>query len=124
MIGTKVFVYFNLHKKVFSVKAMEGRNKGRVIAHAATVTLANGITKVSAAGRARVLAEKVKNVHAGVQGQLTGLGEDATFDFSEAQAITYNPYRFETFVYVADTTRPAVAFTTCILQDKKVFINT
>jgi hypothetical protein len=26
----KVFVYFNLHKRVFSVKALEGKDKGRV----------------------------------------------------------------------------------------------
>lgn len=65
----KVFVYFNLHKKVFSVRAMEGENKGRVIAHTTTVELRDAVFKVSQAGRERVLKEKRKNVHAGVQGQ-------------------------------------------------------
>jgi len=29
----KVFCYFNLHRKCFSIKALEGPNKGRVVAH-------------------------------------------------------------------------------------------
>ena len=32
-LGLKCFVYFNLHKKCFSVKALEGPSKGRVFAH-------------------------------------------------------------------------------------------
>ena len=70
----KVFVYFNLHKKVFSIKALEGPNKGRVIAHSTCVQLANVKLKVGRAGRLKVLESKQKNVHAGVVGTLIGFG--------------------------------------------------
>lgn len=65
--GRNVFVYFNLHKKVFSVKDVK---TGRVIAHANTVKLQNAYPKVSEKGRQRVLKEQRKNVHAGIRGEL------------------------------------------------------
>jgi hypothetical protein len=64
----KVFVYFNLHKKCFSVKALEGVNKGKVVQHTDNIVLLLPKFKVSEAGRQRVLREKRKNVHAGVVG--------------------------------------------------------
>ena len=47
----RVFVYFNLHKKCFSIKALEGDRKGRVIAHRDVVVLENCKFKVSESGR-------------------------------------------------------------------------
>ena len=64
----KVFVYFNLHRKLFSVKALEGPDKGKVIGHTTYLWLKDVTFKVSEAGRQRVLREKRKNVHAGVVG--------------------------------------------------------
>ncbi len=49
----RVFVYFNLHRKCLSVKALEGERKGRVIAHAKAVELVGVTFKVSEAGRQR-----------------------------------------------------------------------
>lgn len=95
----RVFVYFNLHKKVFSVKAMEGHNKGRVIAHSNHVTLLNATFKVSEAGRQRVLREQRKNVHAGVIGEWVENTEELCKD-----GVTYNPYKFATFVTVQSFT--------------------
>ena len=37
----KVFVYWNLHKKVWSVKALQGLQKGRVVAHRNDVMIEN-----------------------------------------------------------------------------------
>ena len=64
----KVFVYYNLHQHMWSVKDIK---TGRVICHQYEVQLYNATFKVSAAGRARVLKERRKNVHAGVQGYMT-----------------------------------------------------
>jgi hypothetical protein len=89
----KVFVYFNLHKKVWSVKALSGPNKGRVVAHLDRLVLDDCAFKVSEAGRQRVLREKRKNVHAGVVGTLT----DDQADFAGV-AVTYNPYKYNSFV--------------------------
>lgn len=97
----RVFVYFNLHKKCLSVKALEGESKGRVIAHADSVELVNATFKVSQAGRQRVLRERRKNVHAGVVGTMTNLpAHCSTIQIAEAfyTPVKYNPYRFDSFV--------------------------
>lgn len=97
----RVFVYFNLHKKCLSVKALEGESKGRVIAHADSVELVNATFKVSQAGRQRVLRERRKNVHAGVVGTMTNLpAHYSTIHIAEAfyTPVKYNPYRFDSFV--------------------------
>tara|TARA_Y100001951_G_scaffold104784_1_gene117735 strand:+ start:1711 stop:2142 length:432 start_codon:yes stop_codon:yes gene_type:complete len=101
--GLKVYVYFNLHKKVFSVKALEGANKGRVIAHAECVKLRDCTFKVSEAGRQRVLREQKKYVHAGVVGTLYKLDhfkpftEEGLFSCGFQKAY-YNPYSVDSFV--------------------------
>ena len=103
----RVFVYFNLHKKCFSIKALEGERKGLVIAHRDLVILTKCKFKVSEAGRQRVLREKRKNVHAGVTGlwgaSATGIIEPAEFSFLEmlGRGVTYNPYRYDSFVIKA-----------------------
>lgn len=97
----KVFVYYNLHKKVWSVKALEGERKGRVIRHALELKLKDVIFKVSEAGRQRVLTEKRKNVHAGVVGYLT----DEAFFWDKPKVVTYNPYKAGHF-YDKETNEP------------------
>lgn len=115
----RVFVYFNLHKKVFSIKALEGEHKGRVIAHRGSLTLRDVTFKVSQAGRQRVLREQRKNVHAGVVGNWMGCYEPAIA--ANTTAVTYNPYKYESFVTKADD-RPVYAAATAHLTDKKIFI--
>jgi hypothetical protein len=97
----RVFVYFNLHRKCLSVKALEGERKGRVIAHADSVLLANATFKVSEAGRQRVIREQRKNVHAGVVGEMINTNvSDSFINRIEAlfTPIKYNPYKFDSFV--------------------------
>ena len=114
----KVFVYFNLHRKCFSVKALEGASKGLVIKHATFVALTNVTFKVSEAGRQRVLQEKRKNVHAGVVGTLVDSLESVG-----VLRVTYNPYRGNTFVLSA-TGEPMLTADTAalIVHEKKGFI--
>lgn len=96
----RVFVYRNLRKKCYSIKALEGAMKGRVIAHVNTATLTECRFKVSKAGQAKVRATRQKNVHAGVQGQWDGEMNPtmplAIQDSSES--VYYNPYKVDTFV--------------------------
>jgi hypothetical protein len=99
----KVFVYFNLHRKCFSIKALEGKNKGRVVAHRDDVLLFDATFKVSEAGRQRVLRERKKNVHAGVVGIWDETGTDLiSIDRVNTigTPITYNPYKYDTFVHL------------------------
>jgi hypothetical protein len=95
VLGTKVFVYFNLHKKVWSLRALDGRAKGKVIAHSPYFVVTEAEFRVSEAGRQRVLREQRKNVHAGVVGYLYSLSETpavAQGMSEDAEGVRYNPY--------------------------------
>ena len=95
----KVFVYFNLHKKMWSVKALEGPEKGRVVARTGYVELENVRPRVSQKGRERVLREKRKNVHAGLVGEWVGYGVSVYNVPLPENEITYNPYKSGNFYY-------------------------
>lgn len=96
----KVFVYFNLHRRCFSIKALEGKDKGRVVAHSNSLLLHDVTFKVSEAGRQRVIREQCKNVHAGVVGQWHDAEQLAVV--GQGRAVTYNPYVYDSFVYRDD----------------------
>lgn len=97
----KCFVYFNLHKKCFSVKALQGANKGKVIMHTDAISIAMPEFKVQEAGRQRVLREKRKNVHAGVVGYIKDQDHIALTD----RKVSYNPYKMGSF-YTTDDQQP------------------
>lgn len=93
----RVYVYYNLHKKCWSV-----RQSGRIVAHTNEILLKDCKFMVSQAGRARVLKDKRKNVHAGVSGYFVDL-IPACRIYHE---LTYNPYKHETFVSREDPFDP------------------
>lgn len=107
----RVYVYYNLHTCKWSIKCMEsGKLYNRVIGHADQLFLRNAKFKVSEAGRQRVLREQRKNVHAGVLGYMQAPPwRELTTE------VTYNPYKFTSFVYKADYSKiedaPAVWMT-------------
>lgn len=116
----RVFCYRNLHTGKISVRALDGEYKGRVIAHADIVQVAGAIFKVSEKGRQRVIKERQKNVHAGVQGELTwmvgatlrhpiewvGDPENVQPVLDSDRVVGYNPYKFESFVLVEHGNAP------------------
>lgn len=87
----KVKVYWNLHKKCFSVQ-----HKGRVIEYTDHIILVNAEFKVSQSGRARVLREQRKNVHAFVAGEYCGDLLDSRY--CQPIKVSYNPYKNDSFV--------------------------
>ena len=94
----KVKVYFNLHKKVFSV--VDNKTK-KVVRYSNGLSLNDATFKVSKAGRERVLKERRKNVHAYVIGE-----DDLNYCIpSDATEVTYNPYLYNSFVE-KDTKKP------------------
>lgn len=97
----KVFIYWNITRGVWSVKALQGEHRGRVIKHVTDITLTDCTFKVSERGRQAVLAERVKNVHAGVVGYMESPELPEVSD--EHIDVTYNPYKFATFVNRANT---------------------
>lgn len=90
--GQLIEVYFNLHKKVFSIRDTKTK---RVIAHSPYVQLSECEFKVSEAGRQRVLREKTKNVHAYIKGKFESFEERNIEDLKSGY---YDPYIVETFV--------------------------
>jgi hypothetical protein len=105
LVGLRVYVYFNLHRKCFSVKALEGEHKGRVVHHTDSLHLVDATFKVSQKGRERVLRTKRKNVHAGVVGTfVTDSHWLSKLNRADpalcSHPVTYNPYKYSQFVDV------------------------
>lgn len=83
-------VYFNLHKRLFSVQ-----EKGKVIDHTNVVTLYDCRFLVGEKRRDRVRQEGKKNVHA----KVSGITRPDTFvEFDKISPVKYNPYVNDTFV--------------------------
>jgi hypothetical protein len=95
----RVEVYFNLHKYVWSVRSAK---TGRVILHTDKVHIRDPEFVVRQAGRERVLREGKKNVHAFVRGEATYF-DDFDPNYLDYTLVSYNPYKFDTFVDVTDT---------------------
>lgn len=110
-LNQRVRVHFNLHTHRWSVTAMEGINRGRVVEHADNFALTDCRFVVSEAGRQRVLANQCRQVHAWVEGRVAPA---VTEPPAGATEFTYNPYRAATFTRRASgeaiTTAPACWF--------------
>ena len=89
----RVYVYFNLHKKVWSV-----RQSGSPVEHHKTICLKDVRYLVQPAGRKRVLDTGVKNVHAGLSGYIVGSVPVPAISFD----VTYNPFKYSSFVDTED----------------------
>lgn len=120
----KVFVYWNLHRGMWSVKALDGPDKGRVIARLPQVMLRDAEGKVSEAGRQRVLREKRKNVHAGIVGTLVeGLTHNrANYVEDIGDRVTYNPYKYSQFVHAVDESPFDGSYYAVLTADRAVFV--
>ncbi|GAB3977358.1 hypothetical protein GCM10029978_066850 [Actinoallomurus acanthiterrae] len=94
-------VHFNLHKRLWSVTALTGSLKRRVVAHVGDITLIDVQFTVSAAGRARSIRLGSRMVHAWAIG--TVIEVDTNPDLSELIKVTYSPRagRPATFVMVS-----------------------
>jgi len=96
LIGKKVMVYYNLHKKTFSVQY-----QGKVVLYADYVKLVDVEFRVREGGKEKVRKEMRKNVHAFVIGKLMDYCEFPCEDMppeTNDNVITYNPYEYDSFV--------------------------
>ena len=94
----RVKVYRNLTYKCWTICDAKD---GKLYCHADSVDLRDCKFRVQPAGRARVLKEKQKNVHAYVVGKFHDINFNKAqyfpYGYKFAQAF-YNPYKVETFV--------------------------
>lgn len=88
-------IYFNLHKRVYSVR----QRNGKVFAHSKALWVIDPKFVVQQGGRRRVLQEKAKNVHAFVRPAMTFITEEWDIDPDAGMVgVTYNPYKYDSFV--------------------------
>lgn len=105
------FVYRNLNDACWSVRAVDGRYAGLVVAHADSLALYDAEFRVSQRGRYRVLATRRKNVHAGVVGELAPDHDWlAMADSYLDTQVSYSPFRCGSFT-VADSFVPVLGAT-------------
>lgn len=113
------YIYFNLHKKCWSVKY-----RGKVIHHCTSLVAHQCKFIVSEKGRQRVLREQRKNVHAYVR--CVSVVMDGV-DIGELQIIpiSYNPYKHPYFYYT-DSEVPCseVVPTLFLNSDKLIYLPT
>ena len=88
-VGQRVRVHYNLFTHLWSVTAMDGAERGRVIETASSFALVGCKFVVSETMRQRVLARKKRIVHAWVEGYVVPV--ELLPD--NAIEVTYNPYR-------------------------------
>lgn len=93
--GTRVEVYRNLHNGKWSVRDCR---TGLVVAHVDECSVFDARLVVQPAGRAKVKREGRKNVHAFVRGYIYNPTPAWTLTRRYMQAITYNPYKYASFV--------------------------
>lgn len=101
-IGEQVIVYRNLRNGKWSIKSVESK---LVLGHADEVVIIDAEYYVNESGRQRVLATKEKNVHAGVTGEFVDPSLYGEVNRSVMEEVTYNPYKYESFVRVADESK-------------------
>lgn len=124
--GDKIEVYRNLHKNCFSV-----RHKGKVVGYLydnEQLALTNVKFVVQPAGRAKVLRENKKNVHAFVRGEYVGFENNLTnnlyfgeFEDLDFYAVSYNPYKSDKFI-VKETGKPIESNSEALIRGGKVLL--
>lgn len=112
----RVQVYKNLHKKCYSVR---DKKTMKVIMHVNYITLNGCKLVVQKGGRAKVLREKRKNVHAYIEGDWTpNMNISNTEDMEE---IYYNPYKVADWTDRRDETLTVQKCQWIVLEPKGVF---
>lgn len=114
-LGTKVMVYYNLHKETFSIV-----HQNKLIMYADMVKLRDVEFRVRNSGKERARIEKYKNVHAFVVGYLEDFCEYPcdNFDKPKGIVVTYNPYEYDSFV-IKNTEEPIFNASKVVLVNLK-----
>jgi len=95
----RVRVYYNLHKKCFSIQDYK---TGLVTKHTNQLNLSNAMFVVRKSGNERVRSEGKKNVHAFVNGIVSDKSSGhlvISNSFHNSYRVRYNPYEMDYFHY-------------------------
>jgi len=113
----RVEAYYNLHLKCLSFRETR---KGARVQHTETLHLKNVKFAVQPAGRAKVLREQAKNVHAFVRGEVVSVGHGIPSGDKWVK-VTYNPYKYDSFV-VAETGEPIHEARAAVIEDRRIYV--
>ena len=83
--ATAVAVYRHLPREVFSIRALDGPHRGRVLAHGTQLGLRDARMVVNETARRKIAAGSAKDVHAWITGTL------ASVTLDDPVRITYRP---------------------------------
>jgi hypothetical protein len=118
-------IYRNLHKNCFSVLKYDREKKGyRLYAHVDEAIISQVKTKVSEAGRRRVLKEKSKNVHAFILAKSFSPLPSGTLRLiphAYPDELYYNPYTTEQFINKTSG-QPVTSHTSVMLKNCKAYL--
>lgn len=89
-------IYKNLHRDGWSIKALDGLHRGKVVGHAQVVALTGCTMRVGKAAAARIAAGHAREVHAWVTGIM------APVELRDPVRLVYHPHERPEF-YAADT---------------------
>ena len=111
-----VAVYRHLPREVFSVRALDGPDKGRVLAHGTQLGLRDARMVVNERARRKIAAGSPKDVHAWITGRLSAV------TLRDPVRITYRPHQRGEF-FVAETGQPIWAAPAVAFHGTQVFID-
>lgn len=100
-IGQTVRIYWNLHKRVYSIQ-LKLDGKWKVVRHSDCFVLDNATWQVNAKTRERVRQTKRKEVHAYLVGTLRSHYADNAAEVLNADCLSYNPHKDDGFVWLSD----------------------
>lgn len=93
--GNLVQIYRNLHNKMFSIRCSKTK---LVLAHGTNFIVKNVKPVVNQNARKKVNREKMRIVHAYLEGEFHGEASEETFSEIIIDEIYYNPYKTESFM--------------------------
>jgi len=114
--ATRVAVYRHLPRAMFSVRAIDGPDSGRVLAHSVRLGLRGAQMVVNERARLKIAAGNPKDVHAWVTGTL------AAVSLNDPVRITYRPCERGEF-FVAETGQPIATAAAVAFLGTQVFID-
>lgn len=117
-LGDTCKVYRNLNNKKFSIVAISGQYKGKVVAHTESIVLSDVQFKISEASRKRALRELTRNVHAFAIGKVESLTEQT--HNPKMICVTYHPFELPYF-YLMPSKSPISSTSKLYLHNGKAF---
>ena len=115
--GQKVRIAYHFYKRCFSIRDAHSR---RVIGYADRIVVRHVKYIVVQSGRERALRERMKNVHAFVEGEYVRELQAASIPAHLAREAFYNPYHAPAFMD-RGTMKPVLTADLAICEQGKVY---